>query len=372
MSKKVALFCTNFLPWSQTFVYEELQHHVRYEAEVFANQRLNEDRFPFENVTLGGRFYTLTRRSKAFEKRFEQESFDVVHGHFGPGSIYALHYAERYHLPLLCTFHGYDVPLLRSDKRFRPEFLRYGLLGKRLLNRLTLALCASTELREMVIEMGVPAERAICWRLGIDLSRFHPVEKKPSKSLDLLCIGRFVEKKGFEVALRGFAHALHRGLDGHLTLIGDGPLMGRLKKVRADLDLGQKITFAGTMTQAELASRLQSADALLAPSVTASDGDRESGLIVVKEASASGVVPLSTWHGGIPEIVEDGVTGFLVPERDAESLGERLLLLQDGELRAKLAKAARQKMEREYDIRDRIAALEQYYDEAIERFGREG
>ena len=107
---------------------------------------------------------------------------------------------------------------------------------------------------------------------------------------------------------------------------------------------------------------------LLAPSVTTADGDRESGTIVVKEASASGAVPLASWHGGLPEIVEDGRTGFLAPERDVATLTRRLVeLLRDPALRRRMAEAGRAKMVAEYDNRDRVAELEEAYDAVLLR-----
>jgi colanic acid/amylovoran biosynthesis glycosyltransferase len=96
------------------------------------------------------------------------------------------------------------------------------------------------------------------------------------------------------------------------------------------------------------------------------DGDRESGTIAVKEASAAGAVPLVTWHGGLPEIVEDGRTGFLVPERDVATLAQRLdQLLGDASLRQRMREAGRAKMLAEYDIRARNQALEAAYDSVI-------
>jgi colanic acid/amylovoran biosynthesis glycosyltransferase len=94
-------------------------------------------------------------------------------------------------------------------------------------------------------------------------------------------------------------------------------------------------------------------------------GNRESGLIVVKEASACATVPIGTRHGGIPEIIDDGVTGFLVAERDVGSLADRLRrLVTDPALRERLGAAAREKMCREYDNTARVRALEALYDEA--------
>jgi colanic acid/amylovoran biosynthesis glycosyltransferase len=80
-------------------------------------------------------------------------------------------------------------------------------------------------------------------------------------------------------------------------------------------------------------------------------------------------MPVGTRHGGIPEIIDDGVTGFLVPERDVTAMADRLArLLGDAQLRVVMGKSAREKMQREYDIRVRVAALEDLYDEARERY----
>jgi glycosyltransferase involved in cell wall biosynthesis len=88
--------------------------------------------------------------------------------------------------------------------------------------------------------------------------------------------------------------------------------------------------------------------------------------MVVKEASASEVVPVSTFHAGIPEIVEDGATGFLVDEKDVDGLADRLArLLNDPALRARMGRAARAKMQREFDNQTQVAELEALYDRAV-------
>jgi colanic acid/amylovoran biosynthesis glycosyltransferase len=87
--------------------------------------------------------------------------------------------------------------------------------------------------------------------------------------------------------------------------------------------------------------------------------------MVVKEASACQAVPIGTRHGGIPEIIEDAQTGFLVPERDTEAMADRLsMLLRDRALRERLGAAGARKMAREYDNLHSVDALEGLYDEA--------
>ena len=361
----VALFNTNFLPYSQTFVYEEIRNHTRYAVEVFARQRLLADRFPFSPVHLGGPLYGLTRRSELFDARFSARGFKLVHAHFGLGAVYALPFARRHRLPLLVTFHGYDVPLLTSPRRFLPQHLRYALHGPRVLAEMTLGLCASRELYDLLIDQGVPAEQLRVHRLGIDVEKFLP-GKRSWEVVRVVMVGRFVEKKGFRYGLEAFARVAREDSRLRLTLIGDGPEHRLLTRLAHQLGVANRVEFPGPQSPQRIAALLATSHVLLAPSVVDRDGNRESGLIVVKEASACGVVPIGTRHGGIPEIIDDGRTGYLVAERDIDAMAERLRrVTADADLRQRLGEAARVKMLKEYDNRVRVAALETLYDEAV-------
>jgi len=364
-NKLVALFSTHFVEYAQTFVYDEIRHHERYDVEVFCKKRMNEDRFPFDPVHVAGPLYGITRRDRAFSRAFESGRFSLAHAHFGRGGVYAMRFARRFRLPLVVTFHGYDVPILTSWARFEPRFFRYALLARSLFRSMTLGLCASRELHDMLRELGVPEGRLRLHHIGIDLERFVPASRSPGDRFEVVMIGRFVEKKGFEYGMRAFAEAT-AGKSARLTLVGQGELEGRLRALARQLRIEDRVHFTGVLTSAGVAEQLRQSDVLLAPSVVAYGGNRESGLLTVKEASASAVVPIGTLHGGIPEIIDDGATGFLVPERDVSAMADRLRrLLEDPPLRAALGAAARAKMLREYDNRARVRALEGFYDEAL-------
>ena len=362
--RRVAVFSTNFLEYSQTFVHEEVTHHSRYVPEVFCRKRMNSERFPFEPVHIAGPLYSVTRFSPTFHRAFRAHPFHVVHGHFGTGSLYAVPYAEKYDLPLVVTFHGYDVPLLRSAARMYPENWPYALLARGMLDRLTLGLCASQELLELLVETGVPRERLRLYHLGIDLGAFR---KRMEPALPcVVMVGRFVEKKGFEYGVRAFARALELGAEARMVIVGQGDREAKLRAICLELGITNKVHFAGVLTSKEVAVLLGESSVLLAPSVVGADGDRESGVIVLKEASASCLPVIGTYHGGIPEIIEDGRTGYLVPERDVDTLADRLhSLLKDPTLRESFGRAGRAKMEREYDLVRQVDELEVRYDEAI-------
>lgn len=364
MTDAVALFSTNFLAYSQTFVYEEIRHHERYDVEVFCRARRLPERFPFAPVHVGGALYPLTCRDAAFDARFRARGFALVHAHFGLGAVYARPFARRHGLPLVVTFHGYDVPLLASPRRFLPQHLRYAMLGPRVLRDMTLGLCASTELQALLEAQGVPAEKLRVHRLGVDLAAFQP-GARAAAPLQVVMIGRFVEKKGFRYGLEAFARVAQRHPALELTLIGEGDREPELRRLAEQLGVMTRVHFTGPLAPDAVAARLGASHVLLAPSVVDAAGNRESGLIVVKEASAAEVVPIGTRHGGIPEIIDDGATGFLVPEHDVAALADRLdRLVTDAALRERLGRAAREKMLREYDVRARGRALEAWYDEA--------
>jgi colanic acid/amylovoran biosynthesis glycosyltransferase len=362
---KVAVFSTNFLDYSQTFVFEEVTHHERYEVEVFCRARKLADRFPFSPVHVGGLLYGLTRQSPEFHRAFRARRFDLVHGHFGTGSLYAVPYAVRYRLPLVVTFHGYDVPLLRSAARFYPSHWTYAVFARQMLDSMTLGLCASRELYELLAEVGVPRERLRIHHLGIDLSAFKRGVRRAVPRV--VMVGRFVEKKGFEYGVRAFGRALARGARAELVIVGGGEREQKLREIVREQAIEPHVTFAGVIPSRDVATLLSESDVLMAPSVIGADGDRESGVIAIKEASASELAVLGTYHGGIPEIIDDGITGFLVPERDVASLSDRLYrVLTDRALCERLGSAGRAKMEREYQLKAQVDELESRYDEAIQ------
>ena len=167
-----------------------------------------------------------------------------------------------------------------------------------------------------------------------------------------------MEKKGTKVLIEAVA-----GLaDARLVIIGDGPLRGALE--RQARELGDRVRFLGALPSDEVAQWMRRASVLAAPSLTAADGDAEGLPNVVVEAAASGLPVVGTKHSGIPEAIEDGTSGFLVPEGDAGALAARLAdLLGSESLRRDMGAAARRLAERKFDRQMLTARLEAIYDE---------
>lgn len=288
----------------------------------------------------------------------------LVHAHFGTDGLIALPLARALGVPLVTTLHGHEVSrtrgrLLRSG---RLSWTRYALLGQRLMQGGDLFLAVSAAVRERAIARGFPEARTFVHHVGVDLSRLRPDDRSVEPGL-ILHVGRLVEKKGTATLLEAFVAVRRRYPAARLVVIGDGPLRARLQRLAVGLGLSISVRFIGALPAEEVGRWMQRAWLIAAPSVTARDGDAEGLPTVLVEAAASGLPAVATLHSGIPEIVADGRTGFLVAEHDPAALAERIIALLTSErLRADLARAGRAAAERGFDLAAQTRLLEDHYD----------
>lgn len=184
---------------------------------------------------------------------------------------------------------------------------------------------------------------------GLDLDEFDYSSPAERPSV-IAAVGRLVEKKGFGDLIDAVA-LLHRaGRDVSLELVGAGELADALRRQVNNRGLAGVVTLRGALPQDEVRRIVGSAAVFAAPCIVAPDGNRDGLPTVVLEAMAVGTPVVATPVTGIPEVVRDGVTGLLVPERDPAALAAALAdLLDDPHLRESLAKSARQLVEEEFD-----------------------
>ena len=234
---------------------------------------------------------------------------------------------------------------------------------RRLFREGDLFLPVSDEFARRLVRLGCPPSRVVVHRTGVDLRRwqFRPRYPDAEGRLRVVTVARLVEKKGIEYALRALHALAAEGLAAEYEVLGDGPLHRPLAHLAAELGLGERVRFLGWQAQSEVRAALDRAHVLVAPSVRAGNADEEGIPTVLKEAMAAGLPVVATRHSGIPELVEDGVSGFLIPERDPAALAERLRRLRDyPEAWPALGAAGRAKVVREYDIEklnDRLVEL---------------
>jgi len=167
----------------------------------------------------------------------------------------------------------------------------------------------------------------------------------------VLGIGRLVEKKGFEYLLNAVALLMKRGLSFRCMLIGDGPEGARLEALAEHLNLDGIVEFAGALSNDRVREYLAPPNLLVAPSVYASDGERDGIPTVLVEAMACGVPVVSTRVSGIPELISNEENGLLVPERDGVALADAIgRLLTDAQLRDRVIEEGRKTVYSRFDI----------------------
>jgi colanic acid/amylovoran biosynthesis glycosyltransferase len=174
--------------------------------------------------------------------------------------------------------------------------------------------------------------------------------------------GRLIEKKGLPVSLRAFASFLHRYPNATLTIAGEGPLLGDLQKLARELKIDNRVSFTGFISQAELRDIFFASHNFLHPSETGPDGNQEGIPNSMLEAMATGLPVFATQHGGIPEAIENGVSGVLVPEHNADELARALInAAQDPEFLSRIGRAGADAVKQKFDQRVQVRRLEDIY-----------
>jgi colanic acid/amylovoran biosynthesis glycosyltransferase len=276
--------------------------------------------------------------------------YDIVHCHFGPlGNLAIILKAiGAVQGQIVTTFRGYDIS---SYIRQEGEHI-YDTL----FQRGELFLCVSEQIKAMLIKLGCEERKIIVHRSGVHISesRFCLNRPKIGSKLQLLTIARLVEKKGVQYGIQSVAKVLKKYSDIEYRIAGDGHLRNDLQALIEELQAGNNIRLLGWQRHEQVVELLQTSDILLAPSVTSEDGDREGIPGAIVEALAWGLPVLSTRHSGIPEVVQDGESGLLVPERDTDALAEKLeYLIEHSELWPEMGRKGRKYVEDHYDI-DRL------------------
>lgn len=182
----------------------------------------------------------------------------------------------------------------------------------------------------------------------------------------MITVGRLVEKKGIEYAIASVAKVAKKYPNILYRIVGDGALRASLEAQILELGISDCVQLLGWMTQEQVRQLYTDSHIFILSSVTAANGDREGQGLVLQEAQAMGLPVLSTLHNGIPEGVLDRKSGFLVPERDADALAEKLsYLIENPEVWPAMGKAGREYVEERYNIKHLNEQLIELYQNLI-------
>ena len=253
-----------------------------------------------------------------FVKR--RPEYDIIQCHFGPNGIKGINLRDMGAISgkVITTFHGSDV-----SKTFQEFDDRY---YDNLFAKGDYFLPISKYWQDRLVKLGCPASKTLVHHMGVDPKQLEFKSRHPSfpSQIRLVSIARLVEKKGIEHAVRAVAKLKQKYPQIKYNVVGDGELREELERLIDYLNVSQQVKILGWKQKAEIIDILNNSDILIAPSVTAQNGDREGIPVVLMEAMCMGLPVISTLHSGIPELVQEGVTGFLVPEKDVDAVSARI------------------------------------------------
>lgn len=368
--KEIGIYRKAFPRISETFITEQAQNLVRYTPTLVACSVLQ--KIPFSSVSINQNdffrlreaIYYCTRSTRLFGRLDYLSKLSLIHAHFGPDGVYAMTLAERLKIPFLVTFHGYDITIYRQAIWRKGPLLYYQLIWheQELKRKASAFIAVSHFIRKKLLEKGYPQEKIIQHYIGVDTAKFSPSSSSNSERY-ILCVGSHKQKKGIDTLLRAFSQIACKHPSVSLIQVGSGPMTASLHALAEELSISNRVRFLGAQPHDAVLKLMRSAEIFSLPSQTAENGDSEALGIVFNEASACGVPIVATRHGGIPEVVIDEETGFLVPEKDGTALAEKLdILLSDRALAKKMGHRGREYMCDVFDIRKQTAKLEDIYD----------
>jgi colanic acid/amylovoran biosynthesis glycosyltransferase len=378
----VAIYLRHFLSVSETFVYRQLGGiSTEFDPIVLAAFIHNPDLYPVSRLyakprgiagrvytrlqtTLAGRFSVITpAQRKYWTAKLIENRARLIHAHFGHFGLDMLEVARSLDIPLLVTFHGMDASKLLRDARYTRQLA--GLFDY------AHVITISRDMARRLEPYGADASRLNVHYIGVPVEGFEYVDRVPvaekfrtGEPVEFAQVSNFVEKKGHRYTIEAFARHLEKYPHHKLTLAGDGPLRAEMESVCAAKGIKNSVTFTGRAVKSEVNELMRRADVFLHHSVVAGDGDMEGLPTVLMEAMSTGLVVVSTFHSGIPELVENGVDGYLVGERDVDAYVATLERLAECDPR--MASRARAKIESTFNMSIQNRTLARIYEKVID------
>ena len=386
----IGVYLQHCFAHSMTFIYRQIKGlEEYYDSYVICSDWLeNVNKFPIDKLYFKSRNFIKIKKSKVFSKLYGpynllflkpklssrqinyfknillENNIRLIHAHFGPAGMEIKALADELGIPLIVSFHGYDASQLLDMKEYRKNI-------KCLFNN-TYLIAVSDYMKNRLISIGAPKDKIYVIRYGIPLDYFNHIQRVPvsfkmkmKDKITFLQVSNFVEKKGHKYTILAFANFLRQYKNAKLILAGTGELKENMEKICRELNLMEFVEFPGLVNTKEVRALMNKADVFLHHSITSENGDQEGIPNVIMEAMATGLPIISTYHSGIPELVDNNYNGFLVNEKDVDSFIHVLIGLENAP--EDVGIRARAKIESSFNLSTQNQKLLQLYDSVISR-----
>jgi len=291
-------------------------------------------------------------------KLLRRHQYDVIHAHWiipqGMVALLAQPFAKA-PPAVVATSHGGDLFALKGGLLMRVK--------RWITQRVEHLTVVSSTMKTRAAEQHLKNERDISViPMGVDTHGMFVPPAQDSVRKGLLFVGRLVEKKGVEYLLQALPRVLERYPGETLTIIGSGPLQASLIGLCQRLGISDRVVFTGSLVNTRIPDYLRGAAVTIFPSVVAEDGDQEGTPVAIMEALSCECAIVVSDYPGARDIIEDGVNGYLVAQRSAEELAERICsLLADPGKQQQLGQNGRKHVQEFYDWRVISARFESVF-----------
>jgi colanic acid/amylovoran biosynthesis glycosyltransferase len=370
---KIAHVMFSYLAQSETFIWQYIRAAKNVYPLVIAKKKENLNQFPIlrgklystqgkrlsSNWVIDNWYRRVLKRPLGYaEKIIRKEGVEAIHAHFGPVGCEYLPVVSSLKIPLITSFYGFDLSNNNVIKQWGKNYRKLFETGRQFL-------VEGPAMKKKLISIGCPKEKIAIQRIAIDLKqyKFKSYSPNSNRTVKILFIGRFVEKKGLEYAIRALA-AIRKDFTFEFRVIGVGELEKDLRLLACGLGITEEIKWLGIQPHSKVIEELHNCDIMLQPSVTAKNGDVEGGApTIILEAQACGVPIISTYHADIP---------YITKEKDIKSLAENIAyLLKTPKLWPKMGKAGCEHVKKYHNIEKEVVVLEKLYRDTIKKYGYE-
>jgi glycosyltransferase involved in cell wall biosynthesis len=379
--RRLGILTEEFGAYSTMFVQRQLDALHLLNPFIACWLRSNQEIFDYEPVHVlrnqRRRFFWLRRMLAPVPKRYAVADIieanaelarcldlyqpEMLHIHFGWAAARTVRLLTRRRIPYTLVIHGSDL-----NAAYRVPTLPYARRLARAMKNAARCLFVSEDLKAKGIALGCPEEKAQVFYLGVPIPARQADPGSPGP-VRITANGRLIEWKGHTILVQAFAKLVTDGLEAELTVIGEGPLRDDLEREAKELGVGARVRFLACLSNEEVYAELQRSHILAHPSRLLASGAEEGLGLAVQEGMAAGLPVVATRTGGIPESVEDGETGILVPHSDVAAMAEALeSLASDASLRERMGRAGRERVETHFNLDRQNQRLLQLFRELLQ------
>ncbi|MCQ1536898.1 colanic acid biosynthesis glycosyltransferase WcaL [Methanosarcina sp. KYL-1] len=288
-----------------------------------------------------------------FATIIEKEDVKQIHSHFANFGIYTKELSCLLKIPFTLTTHAQDI-------YFKPDFKKL-----RSIMDDAAAVVTISDYNKKYLEETIRLKNNVeVIRCGINPAKFDPGkgQKGNDSTINILTVSRLVEKKGIEYLVKAIPSVIEKFPGCKFTIIGSGYLHDSLNQLAMDQNVKAYIQFKGDVSDSELKENYHKADIFVLPCIVAENGDRDGIPVAMMEAMAMEIPVISTDASGIPELVIDGISGILVPQKNETEISRAIIkLCENKDLRNNMGKAGKHIIIEKYNLENEAKKLENLF-----------